>query len=463
MNQNEDIRYLDIGLPEDIARYKDIGDFDNALRLIEMRLEDPKTTAPLAACLRVEREIINRLPHNYPYTFEQAMARVHKDIPDFTEEEFNHLVDINRIGWIYVNGEKHYFRRFHQTLLKTSPAYAERARVKDTGTSQGEDKPTQTKSPLGHAMEVMREKGGMGAHIKIRSSIKIDDDAFVPGKTVKVHLPLPAKCLQQSNMKIVATSHTPKFICPEDAPVRTIYFEEKLDKNEEFFVEYEYDNYAPYHDIATLTPDKEQPTFETNEQSPHITFTPYIKALVKELSEGCANNLEKAHAFYNFVTTKVMYSYMPDYFCLENISESCARNLKGDCGVQALLFITLCRCAGIPAKWQSGLYAGPYDLGHHDWAQFYIAPYGWLFADASFGGSAYRAGNLNRWNHYFGNLDPYRMVANSEFQFPMQPEETYWRFDPYDNQAGEMEYTDGPISPANVTTGMVMTDYKELD
>ena len=46
MNQNDDIRYLDIGLPEDIARLKAVGDIDNALRLIDMHLADPNTTAP---------------------------------------------------------------------------------------------------------------------------------------------------------------------------------------------------------------------------------------------------------------------------------------------------------------------------------------------------------------------------------------------------------------------------------
>ena len=42
----------------------------------------------------------------------------------FLEDEFRALEDINRIGWIFVNGERHYFKRFHQTLLKTDPAYA---------------------------------------------------------------------------------------------------------------------------------------------------------------------------------------------------------------------------------------------------------------------------------------------------------------------------------------------------
>ena len=182
MNQNDDIRYLDIGLPEDIARLKAVGDIDNALRLIDMHLADPNITAPLAACMRVQREIMQRLPRNYPYTFETAMACIHEDIPDFTEEEFHALEDANKIGWIFINGERRYFKRFHQTLLKVNADYAARANIKDTGTSQGEDKPTEAVSMLDRSMNIMRERGSFGVHQRIRASIRINDDAFVPGK-----------------------------------------------------------------------------------------------------------------------------------------------------------------------------------------------------------------------------------------------------------------------------------------
>ena len=78
----------------------------------------------------------------------------------------------------------------------------------------------------------------------------------------------------------------------------------------------------------------------------------------------------------------------------------------------------------------------------HDWAQFYIAPWGWMYADPSFGGSAYRAGDLERWKYYFGNLDIYRMPANSELQSAFVPPKQYLRADPVDNQCGEAEYPD---------------------
>ena len=204
-------------------------------------------------------------------------------------------------------------------------------------------------------------------------------------------------------------------------------------------MEYSYVHKATFHDVTKIKADAEQPTFDTQEEAPHIVFTPYIKELVTTLTEGVTDPLEKAKIFYDFITLNMKYSFMPSYIVLENIPESCARNFTGDCGVFALLFITLCRCAGIPARWQSGLTAEPDFCGGHDWARFYIAPYGWLYADTSYGTAAVRAQNEERRQFYFGNLDAYRMVCNSAFQAPFTIDKKHWRADPYDNQLGEME------------------------
>ena len=156
-------------------------------------------------------------------------------------------------------------------------------------------------------------------------------------------------------------------------------------------------------------------------------------------------------------------SFMREYFTITQIPEYAALNQKGDCGVQALLFITLCRCAGIPARWQSGLYVTPYEAGSHDWAQFYIAPYGWLFADPSFGGSAYRAGSQLLHQHYFGNLDPYRMAANSQFQWEFDPPKDHLRSDPTDNQQGEAEYPDRSLSRQELDCTWEVLEMRPLD
>lgn len=154
---------------------------------------------------------------------------------------------------------------------------------------------------------------------------------------------------------------------------------------------------------------------------------------------------------------------MREYFTIECIPEYCAVNLKGDCGVQALLFITICRMSGIPARWQSGLYATDYYTGCHDWAQFYVAPYGWVFADLSFGGSAWRAGEIERWNYYFGNLDVFRMPANSEIQKAFVPEKKWLRIDPIDNQRGEFEYEDHGLRFSQVEVSQKLISMEDIE
>ena len=249
--------------------------------------------------------------------------------------------------------------------------------------------------------------------------------------------------MNMRDIEILATSHPIYKLADENAPARTVSFRGKFEKNETFWVEYKYLSYVKYNNLESAQVSAEQPTFDTEELYPHIRFTPLIRALCKELSGNEKNPLLLARSFYDYCTKVGTYSYVREYFTLPgSIPDYYGAGLHGDCGVQALLFITLCRCAGIPARWQSGLFVTPDDTGCHDWAQFYIAPYGWLFADPSFGGSAHRMGDSERNDFYFGNLDPFRMAANSELQADFDPPKTQLRIDPFDNQRGEAEYAD---------------------
>lgn len=172
--------------------------------------------------------------------------------------------------------------------------------------------------------------------------------------------------------------------------------------------------------------------------------------LAKELTGGETNPLLIVRRFYDFITTKTDYRFVRDYCSIDNIPEYCALNRRGDCGVQALLFITLCRIAGIPAVWQSGLDAKPGDVGEHDWARFYVPSIGWVYADLSYGGSSYIRGAFDRWNFFFGNVDPYRVPINDGFQKELAPAKIHMRIDPYDNQCGEAEYDDRGLTGAEV-------------
>lgn len=461
MNINDTIRYLNIGLPEDILRHKLHGDFDSAIRLIDQRLQQENLPNALRCCLIAQRELITRLPLDYPYSRADALAILREHIPDFSEAEFDQKVDAAKIGWIYINGEMRFFNRFFPTLCKADPDFAVRAGMVLGGVeSAGKNSPASLR--LDRCAALMREKGSLSNRIRIRAGVRMKDELFTPGTCVRVHLPLPAACDQQSDIVIESISPANALIDPEDAAQRTICWEETMEDNHEFCVEYSYTHTATYNDVSAIVPDPVQPVFDTQEEPPHIVFTPYIKELVATLTEGVTDPLEKARIFYDFITLNMKYTFMPAYFSLENIAESCARNYTGDCGVFALLFLTLCRCAGIPAQWQSGFTAEPDFCGGHDWTRFYIAPYGWLYADPSYGIGAVRCESEERRKYYFGNLDPYRMVANRAFQAPFQREKSHWRADPYDNQVGEMETAEKGLSYAEYDRFKSIVSFEEL-
>ena len=226
---------------------------------------------------------------------------------------------------------------------------------------------------------------------------------------------------------------------------RTVSIRTSAKKDADYWVTYRFVNIARYNELDPEKVSAEQPTFFTEQKLPQIRFTPYLRALAEEIRGDEKNPLLIAKAIYNYITENIHYSYMREYLYIPNIPEFAALNHRGDCGVQALLFITLCRILGIPARWQSGCTARPSGIGSHDWAQVYIAPYGWLPVDPSFGGGAFRRGDLAMRDHYFGNLDPFRLVTCNDVQAAFYPPKHYLRRDPYDNQRGEGEYRDAGI------------------
>lgn len=131
---------------------------------------------------------------------------------------------------------------------------------------------------------------------------------------------------------------------------------------------------------------------DISENRPHIAFTPYLQQLTERVVDGLEDQLDRARAIYDYLTLHIDYRYQPPYLLLGSIADDCAHSLRGDCGVMALTFITMCRIAGVPARWQSGLYVAPDSVGSHDWAEFYTPQTGWLNADVSFGSSARRMG-----------------------------------------------------------------------
>jgi len=194
-----------------------------------------------------------------------------------------------------------------------------------------------------------------------------------------------------------------------------------------------------------------EPEYEiyTREESPHEIFSVQMCQLSAEIIKDVKNPYLKARLIYDWIADSIKYSYAREYSTLRNISAYCLEKKYGDCGQQAILFITLCRIAGVPARWQSGFLTFPGQEGMHDWAEIFIKPYGWIPVDPYMGIfftsmtedlTPEERGEMRK--YYFGNIDNYRLVANKGHNQILYPRKKHFRSETVDFQRGEVEWAE---------------------
>lgn len=430
-----DIETLALELPIEINCYKYAGDFEGEIQAIDRYLSKNNLNEKMVARLTFEKFIAGEMKNNYKTDFESIYNRLKEEFPNLTVELLEQFIDQGHGDFIVKNGKRMFENAAYSNLRRIKGDYLRKLADPDYYDRENFELRNENR-------HIMRENGSRAFKYTIRQWIKPVVSEEYADKIIRVHLPFPVECLSQSNIKLLNSSDDPYI---SNAEQRTVFFEKPYVPGEKFFIEYTYVNKAVYKEISPLVAKTGNPGFYLDEQYPHVRFTPYIKMLADDLKGNETNPLLLARRAYEWVTHNVGYSYVRPYFCLDNISEFAAINRRGDCGVMSTLFITLCRAMGVPAKWESGLYTTPNEIGWHDWAMFYVEPYGWLYADLSMGESTVRYGEKNLYNHYFGNLDPFRTVFCNDFQKQFEPPKSFMRCDPYDNQMGEAEFEDAGL------------------
>ena len=448
---NAYFEFLIARLPEKVLHLEERGEFKDAARLINKILkENSKLPSLLKSRLEWETERINRIKKDYTLSTKKAFQSLKKWIPDLTQEDFTKWMKNGFIEHREIEGETKIFKNFLPNLLRDSEEAKRRVKRKDETSEK-------TTKLLNEHLDTIIEKGKTSEERytepvknRVSMSLKVKPNAIPEGETLRVWMPFPRKDPLQPEVKLISTTPKNHVLAPEDNPQRTVYFETKAlkDKKLEFKVEYEYIVQAFHQRVNPAKVQRQysqKETYEkyTSEQLPHIAFTPYLRKLAEELVGAERNPYLKAWRIYKWITGHVEYALVPEYSTIDCISEYAARNLRGDCGVQALLFITLCRISGVPARWQSGWYLNPISPSPHDWAQFYVEPYGWLYADPSIGGHRKTVEKYHRF--YFGNIDHFRLIANTDISSEFTPPKKHYRSDTVDNQRGEVEWEGGNL------------------
>lgn len=426
------IDFLAYPLPIEIKTAIIEGDYSKAKKIITnyMTLNIPQE---MILRLKYELERMAQIKKNYSYNEREALAILRKKLKDYRLGEFQDWLENGYIDRIRHNNRYLYFSRFFDNLLFLNPALSDRRKVSTRRVELA-------KTLLNERIEKINR--GELLKYRITAGIKIN---LKKSERYKVWLPIPLENGMIENVKILKTEPEHNNILKKSVQ-NTIYFEAE---NNNFSVEFQYDIKEISLKSQNVLDDLEK-GFKISEmlkeKYPHVIFSPYLKKLTESIVSDEKNTYQKAKKIYDWITENVRYTYVPDYFLFDNISEYVATSLRGDCGMQALLFITMCRIAGLPAKWQSGWYITPYNASPHDWAQIYIEPYGWIPVDPSKGGIN-NTKNFHKRDFYFGNLDGFRMIANEDFQVDFDPSKKYMRSDPVDNQIGEVETDSQNIFP----------------
>lgn len=415
-----DLKVLSINLPENIEREIILGNISNAEHLINIYLKRNDDDL-LRKRLEIELERLKRMDKSFPLKRKDLIKIFKANIKNFDTFEIEDLIKNGYIERRIINGEERFLEKTLDNVFFLNSEYKKRK------INIEEKKDSILDTRIKKIME------GDIATYRITAGIEITLEKESP---YHVWLPIPTENGTISNVKILKT-FPEKYRISEKSLQKTVYF---YDTEKRFNVEF---SYEISERKLSKTESKRNELF-LDEKYPHVVFNEHIKNITEEIIAGENSDFRKAFKIYKWITENIYYSYVPPYLFFNNISEYALTNRKGDCGFMALLFITMARTAGIPAKWQSGWYITPEKATPHDWAEVYLDGYGFVPVDPSFGNVL--KGNAKYRDFYFGNQDAFRMIANDDFQVQFDPEKKYIRSDPVDNQVGEVETESGNVS-----------------
>lgn len=420
------------------------GCFSEAETLLREKIADPD--APAVDQFAVQLEILRRIRLDYSLTGEQLLRQLRESIPDVTAEEMERWRQQGVLQHRVIDGQVCYFKRAAGNLSRACPAAKARRQTRVTPTGTRFDLPAHLAQLVAEAERIGQTQIHPVKH-RIRYELRVKEGhrRLRKGAIVRCWLPFPQEYRQQTQVKLLSAEPASAIVSPNGHPHRTVYFELTVDDPSNppaFEAEFEFVTaaYVPQLDPAKVKPyDTTDELYReyTAERAPHIVFTPEVKKLAAEIVGDETNPLEKALRIFRWVSNEIRWCSEMEYSTIQNLSGKGIAAREGDCGVQGLVFVTLCRAAGVPARWQSGWQSLPNRRNMHDWSEFYVEPWGWLPADASYGLQEHADARVR--DFYCGHLDPYRLIVNLDYGHQLHPAKQSFRSEPCDFQRGEIE------------------------
>ena len=383
------------------------------------------------------REIMRRSRLEFPFSEAEVAEKVRVKLPDATDAQIEAWTESGTLESRVFDGERRYFKYAVPNLFRLAPEL----KVNNPKSGRWE-----------WLSRLIAESQGDGALFHpVRAtfvfSLEVPADTVPDGATVRCWMPVPHEGLEvQDSIEIQESDPDPVRRSDPSEPHSYLCMERKARAGEpvRFFTRFQYVSHARWYSQGYLKAhalpydtDSELYRKYTAERPPHILKTERFQKLAREIVQGEENPVEKASLLFNWVDANVTWASSNEYGTMVSISENVLDHGRGDCGMKALLYISLLRCVGIPARWESGWLCGG-GGNMHDWLNIYYEGIGWVPCDISFGrgpnpdgpeGSFYKAGR-----------DPLRLIVNSDYGGEFTPRKIHYRSEPVDFQRGEVEW-----------------------
>lgn len=392
--------------------------------------------------------IKSRLLSDFRLTFDQARDEIAKLYGDSVASRIREYADKHYIETKVIDGVERVHHKSIKNLKLLNPEMNGGWKLR--GGTASEKRIEYVRDVVNHSIGDGHTRSDASCRVKYRFSIDVPYSDVLEGDTLRVWMPMVFDNGRQDDIRILSASQDYVMSTPEQSIHSSIYMERPVEKGKTTHFEYvgEYiakgQYYAPEYILRNLKPyNKESDEYKkyTKIEQPHILI---YNDLAKDIVGDETNPYRQSELVYDYIINRYPWAGAREYSTISCIPDYVLREGHGDCGQVALLYISIMRSLGVPARWESGWMLHPGEKNLHDWAEVYYEGVGWVPVDVSFG--RYTPSSDPRVVKFYSTgQDVHRMAVNRGVCGEFYPAKKYVRSETVDFQLGEVESTKGNL------------------
>lgn len=432
---------------KDLKQMVHEGHFKKASSLIDSLVKAGALTGKDSANVVYLKDLMHRIKLDFPKNEEQVRSELQRYYPSLTDSQMNAWEQIGALEMHSIDGQKRFFRNAVPNLFRIDSAEA-KVKLKVDGPAVDATR----EFCKVYDKKIVDSRKTLTKHFEFTYTITVKPNEVLCGQVVRCWLPFPRVSEpRQDDVKLISTSQKDfQLAVNKDNLQRSLYMEQFARQDSPVVFSYKA-SFDTHTQLVSLNPAEAEPYDTTTalyrnytaQRPPQIIFSDDIRKLTNQIVGDETNPIVKARDIFNWIDSNIPWASALEYSTFDNIPEYVLKYRHGDCGMQTLLFMTMARFAGVPAKWQSGWMIYPVELNLHDWCEVYFEGIGWVPVDQSFGRLNVPQEAVR--NFYFGGYDGYRMIINDGFSQPFTPAKEFPRSEPIDFQRGEVEWSGGNL------------------